>query len=165
MATTCILPASIASKKSVILDLADPASRKEFEALVASSRALVTNLRPRAIRKLGLTYEQLRAINPGLVCVAITGFGLSGPYSDLPAYDYIIQAMTGVMMLTGEPEGPPMRAGYSVVGQYRRDDGGHRLLAKLVEREGGQVDVALYDTLLSQLNYLAGAYLEYRRTG
>jgi CoA:oxalate CoA-transferase len=147
------------NKKSVILDLADPGSRKKFETLIATSQALITNLRPRAIRELGLTYHQLRPVNPELVCIALTGFGLNGPYSDLPAYDYIIQAMTGVMMLTGEPGGPPTRAGYSVADNSGGMMAAIGLLAKLVQRKGGQVDIALYDTILSQLNYLAGAFL------
>jgi len=147
------------NKRSVLLDLADHRCRKQFEALVSSSHGLVTNLRPRAIRKLGLTYEHLSAINPSLVCVAVTGFGLDGPYSDLPAYDYIIQAMSGLMMLTGDPGSPPMRVGYSVVDNTGGMMAAIGLLSKLVGRTGGQVDVALYDTLLSQLNYMAGAFL------
>jgi crotonobetainyl-CoA:carnitine CoA-transferase CaiB-like acyl-CoA transferase len=147
------------NKKSVLLDIADAASRGSFEALVATSQALVTNLRPRAIRKLGLTYDQLRHVNPDLVCVAITGFGLNGPHSDLPAYDYIIQAMTGVMMLTGEPGAPPVRAGYSIADNSGGMMAAFGLVAKLLERKGGQIDIALYDTLLSQLNYVAGAFL------
>ena len=97
------------NKKSVALNLTDAIDREVFEQLVRNSHALVTNLRPRAIRKLGLTYEALRNVNEKLVCVALTGFGLEGPYSEYPAYDYIIQAMAGVMMLTGEPGGPPIR--------------------------------------------------------
>lgn len=147
------------NKKSVLLDLAAAGPRAQFEKLVATSHALITNLRPAAIRKLGLTYDQLRAVNPELVCVALTGFGLNGPCSDLPAYDYIIQAMTGVMMLTGEPGGPPTRAGYSVADNSGGMMAAIGLLAKLIQRKGGQVDIALYDSLLSQLNYLAGAYL------
>src|ERR1700693_1511402 len=99
------------NKKSVVLDLTAQRSREQFESLIVTSHALITNLRPEAIRNLGLTYDQLRRINPQLVCVALTGFGLNGPFSELPAYDYTIQAMTGVMMLTGEPGGPPTRAG------------------------------------------------------
>jgi CoA:oxalate CoA-transferase len=147
------------NKRSVLLDIADPHRRGAFEALISESQVLVTNLRPRAIRKLGLTYEHLRAVNPSLVCVAVTGFGLNGPYSDLPAYDYIIQAMSGLMMLTGEPGSPPMRVGYSVVDNTGGMMAAIGLLSKLVGRTGGQVDIALYDTLLSQLNYMAGAFL------
>jgi CoA:oxalate CoA-transferase len=147
------------NKKSVKLDLADPKDRAAFHELVARSHGLITNLRPRAIKKLGLTYEALREHNPDLACIAITGFGLDGPYSEFPAYDYIIQAMVGVTLLTGEPDGPPVRAGYSVVDNTGGMMGTVALLAKLVSRKGGQVDVALYDILLSQLNYLAAAYL------
>jgi CoA:oxalate CoA-transferase len=147
------------NKKSVALNLTDAADREVFEKLVRTSHALVTNLRPRAIRKLGLTYEALRKVNDKLVCVALTGFGLKGPYSEYPAYDYIIQAMAGLMMLTGEPEGPPIRTGYSVVDNTGGMMAAIGLLAKILEGTGGQVDVALYDTLLSQLNYLASSYL------
>lgn len=147
------------NKKSVALDLTLPADRERFEALAADADALITNLRPKAIEKLGLTYEALKRLNPKLVCVALTGFGLKGPYRDNPAYDYIIQAMVGVMMLGGEPNGPPVRAGYSVVDNTGGMMAAIGLLAKVVEGRGGQVDVALYDTMISQLNYLAGEYL------
>jgi len=147
------------NKKSVSLDLTNAEDRARFEELLASSHALITNLRPRAIKKLGLTYEDLRHVKENLVCVALTGFGLNGPYSDLPAYDYIIQAMTGLMMMTGEPGAPPVRTGYSVVDNTGGMMAAIGLLSLLVKGEGGQVDVALYDTLLSQFNYLAAAYL------
>ena len=101
------------NKKSMLIDLSGSKGQAEFRELASTSHALITNLRPRAIRKLGLTYEQLRDANDKLVCVALTGFGLNGPFSELPAYDYIIQAMAGVMMLTGEPDTPPVRAGWS----------------------------------------------------
>src|ERR1019366_9378500 len=71
------------NKKSVLLDITRSGDREAFESLIETSDVLITNLRPRAIRKLGLTYDQLRKVNPRLVCVAITGFGLTGPYSDL----------------------------------------------------------------------------------
>jgi len=146
-------------KKSVRLDLKSPHDRPRFEALVASADALLTNLRPAAIDRLGLTYDALRGINPRLVCVALTGFGMHGPYRDRPAYDYIVQALTGVMMLTGEPDAGPTRAGYSVVDNTGGMMAAIGLLAQLVSGRGGQIDVSLYDTLLSQLNYLAAAWL------
>ncbi len=147
------------NKKSILLDLKHPSDRRRFEELVAVSDALITNLRPQAIRSLGLTYEALRHVNERIVCVALTGFGLNGPFSEYPAYDYIIQAMTGVMMLTGRPDAPPERAGYSIADNTGGMTAAIGLLAKIIEGRGGQVDVALYDTLLSQLNYLAGMYL------
>lgn len=149
------------NKKSVILDLTAPQDRAVFYALVRTSHGLLTNLRPRAIRKLGLTYDELKAYNPKIVCMAITGFGLQGTRSEFPAYDYVIQAMAGVAMLTGDPDGPPVRTGYSVVDNTGGMMAAVGLLAKLVEGEGGQTEVALFDTLLSQLNYLASAYLNF----
>lgn len=147
------------SKKSVVLDLASDAGRTELERIATGAHALLTNLRPSAIKKLGLTYESLRHCNPKLVCVALTGYGLDGPYADSPAYDYVIQAVTGVMSLTGDPDAPPTKTGYSAVDNSAGMAAALGLLAKIVQGEGGQVEVAMYDVMLSQLNYLAGAAL------
>ena len=147
------------NKKSVVLDLASPEGRADLLQLAASANALVTNLRPSAIRKLGLTYESLRVANERLVCVALTGYGLDGAHADNPAYDYVIQALTGVMALTGDPEAPPTKAGYSAVDNSAGLVAALGLLAKIVEGKGGQVDVSMYYVMLSKLNYLAGAAL------
>ena len=147
------------NKKSVVIDLASESGRAELEALVASASALVTNLRPSAIKKLGLTYESLKSVNQKIVCVALTGYGLDGKYAESPAYDYVIQALTGVMQLTGDPSAPPTKAGYSAVDNSAGIMAAMALLAKVVEGKGGQVDVAMYDVMMSQLNYLAGASL------
>ena len=147
------------NKKSVVIDLASIEGQEALGRIVTDSHALITNLRPSAIRKLGLTYAALRQWNDRLVCVALTGYGLEGPYSDSPAYDYVIQAMTGVMALTGDPAAPPTKAGYSVADNSAGLVAAVGLLAKIVQGRGGQVDVAMYDVMLSQLNYLAGAAL------
>lgn len=147
------------NKKSVVIDLASVEGQQALGRIVTNSHALVTNLRPSAIRKLGLTYAALRQWNERLVCVALTGYGLEGPYSDSPAYDYVIQAITGVMSLTGDPSAPPTKAGYSAVDNSAGLVAAIGLLAKIVQGCGGQVDVAMYDVMLSQLNYLAGAAL------
>ncbi len=147
------------NKKSVVIDLASDDGREALGRLVETSHALITNLRPSAIRKLGLTYEALRHRNHRLVCVALTGYGLDGPYADNPAYDYVIQALTGVMAMTGDPTAPPTKAGYSAVDNSAGLVAAIGLLAKIVQGRGGQVDVAMYDVMLSQLNYLAGAAL------
>ncbi|MFA7439165.1 CaiB/BaiF CoA transferase family protein [Castellaniella sp.] len=147
------------SKKSVALDLATEEGQQDLGRLVETAHALITNLRPSAIRKLGLTYEALRHRNKRLVCVALTGYGLEGRYADNPAYDYVIQALTGVMDLTGDPGAPPSKAGYSAVDNSAGLMAALGLLAKIVQGRGGQVDVAMYDVMLSQLNYLAGAAL------
>ena len=147
------------SKKSVVLDLASTEGQAALGHIVAGAHALVTNLRPSAIKKLGLTYEALKARNPRLVCVALTGYGLDGPNANRPAYDYVIQAMTGIMSLTGDPAAPPTKAGYSAVDNSAGLVAAVGLLAKIVQGQGGQVDVAMYDVMLSQLNYLASAWL------
>ena len=147
------------NKKSVTLDLGTADGQTALRKLAASAHALLANLRPSAIKKLGLTYERLKPCNPRLVCVALTGFGLDGPYTERPAYDYIVQAMTGIMALTGDPEAPPTKTGYSAVDNSAGMIAALGLLAKIIEGKGGQVDVAMYDVMLSQLNYLAGAWL------
>ena len=147
------------SKKSVVLDLATDLGQAALRSLAARSHALITNLRPAAIHKLGLTYEALRSANPNIVCVALTGYGLEGSYAERPAYDYVIQALTGVMALTGEPGSPPAKAGYSAVDNSAGMMGALGLLAKIVEGRGGQIDVSMHDVMLSLLNYLAGAWL------
>lgn len=147
------------NKKSVVLDLASEEGKRALGEIVTSAHALITNLRPSAIKKLGLTYDGLKHWNERLVCVALTGFGLDGPYADRPAYDYVVQAMTGIMWLTGDPDGAPAKAGYSAVDNSAGMMAAVGLLAKIIHGKGGQVDVAMYDVMLSQLNYLAGATL------
>ena len=131
------------NKKSVVIDLACDEGQAALGRIARTSHALVTNLRPSAIRKLGLTYDALRRWNERLVCVALTGYGLDGPYADNPAYDYVIQAMTGVMALTGDPEAPPTKAGYSAVDNSAGLVAAVGLLAKIVQGQGGQVAVAM----------------------
>ena len=147
------------NKRSVVIDLGCARGQASLRRLAQDAHALVTNLRPSAIRKLGLTYEALRDVNPKLVCVALTGFGLESPYADRPAYDYVIQAMTGIMQMTGEPDSPPTKVGYSAVDNSAGIMAALGLVAKIMEGKGGQVDVAMYDVMLSQLNYLASASL------
>ena len=147
------------NKRSVVIDLACPAGQAALHGLCRDAHALLVNLRPSAIRKLGLTYEALRDANPRLVCVALTGFGLDSPLAERPAYDYVIQAVTGIMELTGDPGTPPTKAGYSAVDNSAGIMAGLGLLAMIVGGKGGQLDIAMYDVMLSQLNYLASASL------
>ena len=147
------------NKRSVFIDLTNDEGRAELGQLARTAHALVANMRPSTIRKLGLDYESLRHYNPRLVCVAVTGFGLEGPGAEWPAFDYIIQAGTGIAAMTGEPDGPPTLAGYSAVDNSAGIMAALGLVAKVLEGKGGQVDDSLYDTMLSQLNYKAAAYL------
>lgn len=145
------------NKRSVCLDLASADGRARLGELVADSHALLVNMKPSAIKKLGLTYENLRRYNEKIVCVALTGYGLHG--GDDPAFDYVIQAATGVAAMTGDPDGPPTLPGYSAADNSTGLTAALGLLAKIVSGHGGQVDVCLRDVMLSQLNYRAAAYL------
>ncbi|HWC39836.1 MAG TPA: CoA transferase, partial [Acidimicrobiales bacterium] len=147
------------NKRSVHIDLATVEGQAELGALVKTAQALLVNLRPSAIKKLGLDYESLRRYNPRIVCVALTGYGLEGPAAEWPAFDYVTQASVGVAALTGEPDGPPTLVGYSAVDNSAGITAALGLVAKVLEGKGGQVDISLFDVMLSQLNYKAAAYL------
>src|SRR5262245_61724252 len=147
------------NKRSVHIDLTTSEGQAELGALAKTAHALLVNQRPSTIRKLGLDYESLRRFNPKIVCVALTGYGLDGPAAEWPAFDYVIQAITGVAALTGEPDGPPTLAGYSAIDNSAGIMAALGLVAKVLEGKGGQVDVSLIDVMLSQLNYKAAAYL------
>lgn len=145
------------NKDSICLDLQSDDGQRRLGELVAESHALLVNMKPSVIRKLGLTFENLRRFNPKIVCVAMTGFGLDG--GDDPAFDYVIQAATGVAAMTGDPDGPPTLPGYSSADNSTGLTAALGLLAMIVSGRGGQVDVSLRDVMLSQLNYRAAAYL------
>jgi crotonobetainyl-CoA:carnitine CoA-transferase CaiB-like acyl-CoA transferase len=144
-------------KRSVCLELATEEGQRKLGELAADSHALLVNLKPSAIHKLGLTYEVLRRYNDKIVCVALTGYGLEA--GDDPAFDYVIQAATGIAALTGNPDGPPTLPGYSSADNSTGLTAALGLLAQIVSGSGGQIDVALRDVMLSQLNYRAAAYL------
>lgn len=144
-------------KRSICLELGTEEGQRRLGELVAESHALLVNLKPSAIQKLGLTYDALRKHNDKIVCVALTGFGLYG--GDDPAFDYVVQAATGIAALTGDPDGPPTLPGYSSADNSTGLTAALGLLAQIVSGRGGQVDVCLRDVMLSQLNYHAAAYL------
>ncbi|MEV6831359.1 CoA transferase [Amycolatopsis sp. NPDC051102] len=145
------------NKRSLCLDLTTADGRRRLGELVAGSHALLVNLKPSVIHRLGLTYASLRRWNERIVCVAITGYGLDA--GDEPAFDYVVQAATGVAALTGDPAGPPTLPGYSAADNSAGLAAALGLLAQIVSGRGGQVEVTLRDVMLSQLNYRASAYL------
>src|SRR5207248_196804 len=139
------------NKRSVHIDLTTEEGQAQLGELAKTADALLVNLRPSTIKKLGLTYESLRRYNPKLVCVALTGYGLDGPAAEWPAFDYVIQARVGVAALTGEPDGPPTLPGYSAVDNSSGITAALALVAKVLEGKGGQVDVSLFDVLGARL--------------
>lgn len=151
------------NKRSISLDLSLPAARGVFEDLVRVSDAVYSNLRGDVPEALGLRYDDLKHLNPKIVCVSLSGFGMTGPRRADPGYDYILQALGGWMSLTGEPEGPPAKSGMSVVDYSGGFVAALSLLAALhaARRDGvgSDCDVSLYDTALSMLAYPATWYL------
>lgn len=102
------------NKRSIRLDLSQPDGKALFLQLVEKADVVVDNFKPGTTEKLGISFEQLRQVNPKIVCGSISGFGANGPYRDLPAYDTIAQAMSGIMLLNGEEGMPPLKIGTSM---------------------------------------------------
>lgn len=150
-------------KKSVAIDLKSGEGRETFVKLVASADAVANNLRGDQPGKLGLTYDDLKAINPKIVCAHLSAYGRSSPRAAWPGYDYLMQAEAGFMSLTGEPDGPPVRFGLSMVDFHTGSQLATGILAGIIGAgrtgEGCDVDVCLFDTALHQLSYPATWYL------
>jgi CoA:oxalate CoA-transferase len=103
------------NKRSMTLNLKSEAGKQVFLELAEKVDVVVENFRPGAMERLGLSYENLKAVNPALIYAAASGFGQSGPYSQRPAYDAVVQAMGGIMSITSPvPDGPPTRLGTSI---------------------------------------------------
>ena len=151
------------TKRSVVLDLATQGGRNVFYDLVRRADVVVEAFRPGVVKKLGVDYDTLKAINPRIVYCSISGFGQDGPYATRPAYDMIVQALSGAMSLTGEVGGRPVRSGTPIgdlnAGQFAVT----AILAALWERErsgmGQFIDVAMLDVQVAMLCYLAQYYL------
>jgi crotonobetainyl-CoA:carnitine CoA-transferase CaiB-like acyl-CoA transferase len=150
-------------KKSICLDLKNPAGREVLERLVKDSQAIFTNLRGDLPERLGLTYEQLGPINPALVCVSLSAYGRTGPRRAYPGYDALIQADAGWAALTGEPDGPPVKSGLSLVDYSAGLMAALGLMIGVFQAQrtgrGGNVDTSLYHAALALLTYPATWYL------
>ncbi len=147
------------NKRSLSLDLSCPAGRAVFEDLVKVSHVVYSNLRGDVPKKMRITYHDLKHLNPAIVCVSLTGFGMTGPRSTQPGYDYVLQGLAGWMDLTGEPDGPPTKSGLSLVDFSGGFVAAISLLAGLhaARRDGVGMDcdVSLYDTAIGLLTYPA----------
>ncbi|MCA1857358.1 CoA transferase [Massilia oculi] len=151
------------NKKSLSLDLKQPAGRAVFERLVMSADAVMNNLRGDQPDKLGLTYAALSHLKPALVCAHLSAYGRDNERAAWPGYDYLMQAEAGYMHLTGEPDGPPTRMGLSMVDYMTGITTALALSAALVGAgrtgRGRDVDVSLFDVALHQLTYPGTWYL------
>jgi crotonobetainyl-CoA:carnitine CoA-transferase CaiB-like acyl-CoA transferase len=146
-------------KRSVALDLAHPDGRVVFHDLVRNADAVFSNLRGDMPEQLGLRYRDLAAYNPRIVCVSLSGFGMTGPRRAQPAYDYVLQGLAGWQALTGAPDGPPTKSGLSLVDYSGGLVAALALLAGIhaARRDGVgcDCDTSLFDTAMSMLTYVA----------
>lgn len=151
------------NKRSLSLDITNAAGREVFEELVQLSDAVYSNLRGDVPARLRIRYDDLKHLNPAIVCCSLTGFGMTGPRCAEPGYDYILQGIAGWMGLTGEPDGPPTKSGLSLVDF----SGGFVAIISLLiglhaahrDGTGMDCDVSLFDTAISLLSYPATWHL------
>jgi len=154
------------NKRSVTLNLSDPEGQALARRLIAQCDVLVENFKTGALAKYGLGFEDLRAEFPRLVYCSITGFGQTGPYASRPGYDALIQAMGGVMSLTGEPDGAPMKIGVSIADMMSGMYAGMSILAAVrhqqITGEGQHIDISMLDCHVA---WLANQGMSYLATG
>ena len=150
------------NKRSITLNLKDPKGREVFFRLVKNADVVVENFRPDVKDRLGIDYESLRKVNPRIVLASVSGFGQDGPYRERPGFDQIAQGLSGIMSVTGQPGGGPMRVGCAVA-----DVGGGLLaalgiLTALLEREvsgeGQWVQSSLLQAAIQLLDFQAARY-------
>ena len=143
------------NKRSIALDLRNPASRPLVEALVRSADVVIENYRTGTAEALGLGHEALAAINPRLVYCSISGYGREGPGAQRPGYDFVVQAEAGLMSITGPADGEPSKVGVAVADLATGQNAAIAILAALRERDasgrGQRIGVSLFDTQLSWL--------------
>src|SRR5271157_3998022 len=150
------------NKRSLTLNLRHPEGRAVLEKLIAGSDVLVENFRPGVLAGMGFDAARLGALNPALVSCSISGFGNSGPYRDRPSFDFVAQAMSGFMSVTGQPDGAPMRAGPPIGDLIAGLQAALGVCAALVRRgrtgHGDTVGASLNNAMISVLGFLAANY-------
>jgi len=150
------------NKKSIALDLKDEKDMEICKKLISKADVVVENFRPGTMEKLGLGYDELKKSYPKIIYAAVSGYGHTGPYSKRPAYDSIIQAMSGLMSITGQPEGYPTRVGASIAdiiaGMYTAFGVLVALYYRQVTGIGQKVDVAMLDAVFSVLENAVTRY-------
>lgn len=143
------------NKRSVALDLKNPAARDAAQRLIEGADIVMENFRPGVMDRLGLGYEAMSALKPDLVWCSISGFGQTGPRAASAAYDARLQAMSGLMSITGHPESGPVRAGYAVVDAATGMAAAFAVAAALLQRantgRGQRIDVPMFDAALSHM--------------
>lgn len=151
-------------KESIAIDFTDEADLAKLKTIIVDADVLIENFKVGGLKKFGLDYESLQAANPKLVYCSVTGFGQDGPYASRAGYDFLIQGMSGIMSLTGEPDGPPRKIGVAFADVFSGLYGVIGIQAALTERNtsglGQHIDISLLDCMTGVLanqamNYLA----------
>jgi len=151
-------------KKSITVDFRTEAGQRQIRDLVADADILIENFKLGGLKKYGLDYDSLKAVNPRLIYCSITGFGQDGPYAHRAGYDYIIQGMSGLMSITGTPDGQPLRTGVAITDVFTGVYASTAILAAIHHRgktgKGQHIDMALLDVAVSvtanqAMNYLS----------
>ncbi len=151
-------------KRSIVADFATDRGREIVRRLTARADVLIENFKVGGLAKFGLDYDSLHGLNPRLIYCSVTGFGQTGPYAKRAGYDFLIQGMSGIMSITGEPDGSPQKAGVAIADLFTGLYGAIAIEAALIERErsgrGQHLDLALFDSMSAMLanqamNYLA----------
>jgi crotonobetainyl-CoA:carnitine CoA-transferase CaiB-like acyl-CoA transferase len=152
-----------AGKQSIALDLKHPGGREVFLRLVARADALVENYRPGVMARLGLDHTKLAQVNARLVYCAISGFGQTGPFAHRPAYDQIIQGLSGAMSITGDAQSAPLRVGYPVCDTIGGLTAAFAVCAELLRAratgQGSFLDVSMLDATLATMGWVVSNYL------
>ena len=145
--------AANAGKKSISLDLKDAADLEVAQRIVARSDVVLENFRPGVMARLGLGYEAVCELRPDIIYCSVSGYGQDGPYRDWPAIDNIVQATSGMMMLSGEEGNPPVRVGFPIVDTLTGQTAAVAILGALMQRErrgtGSKLDVSMFDASLA----------------
>ncbi len=141
------------NKRSVCINLKDPAGLQDFYSLVREADVVVENFRPGVAKRLGVDYETLKELAPGLIYASISGFGQTGPYANYPGYDLIAQGMTGVMSITGEPGGNPIKCGLPIAdlgaGMFCAIGILSAVVARNATGEGQYLETSLFESALA----------------
>src|SRR5699024_10250040 len=141
------------NKKGMSIDLKSAEGKEIFNNLIKTTDIIVENFRPGVVKRLGVDYESLNKINPKLIYCSISGFGQYGPYSSRGGYDLILQGMTGIVSVTGEPGGNPVKCGLPIVDLGTAMFAAYGILnalyARVFTHEGQYIDASLFDTGLA----------------
>ena len=151
------------NKRSLSVNLKEPEGLKIVKGMAADADVMIESFRAGTLERLGLGYEEIKKINPGIVYCSISGYGRSGPMANMPGYDLLIQAYSGLMSLTGDPDGSPLRIGFSLVDLFTGMMAYGTILTALRQKDqtgnGQWVEAALLDGQVAALSYHATGFM------